>query len=107
MSDLQCPARIWFIARDVFGPDTPLPVPCADVFIAGDATGALADVQDAAGLVRAVNDLADAYRGEAIVVVATRELIRDALDRASTVATPVGVAVDSSGWTPINEPIPS
>jgi hypothetical protein len=54
---------------------------------------------DAATLRRALNELSDVYRGETIVVVAPRAMIRELVGSVADLAKPVLVAIDSSGWT--------
>jgi hypothetical protein len=122
MTDLQCPVKVLLVAQDLLGPGTRVEtLPCAPysgVFgassIAADASGLaaatdlaqqvscpldiLADAVDGASLARAIEDLSDVYRGETIIVVAPRDLLRALLGRASESMKPVTVAIDSDGW---------
>ena len=123
MSDLQCPATILLIAGESIasggGPAIFEARHLSGVFLASavaadpgghaaaakmaDARGwrlsTLADVADGAGLVRAIDDLADLHRGETIAVVATREMIREALGDGSERSGAITIGVDDSGWS--------
>ncbi|HET6337934.1 MAG TPA: hypothetical protein VFG30_32155 [Polyangiales bacterium] len=123
MSDLQCPAKVLFVARDLLDLGASLLTPgnerYSGVFAAsaiaadaGDLARAtvlgqqagcslkiLADVVDGTSLARAVQDLSDVYRGETIVVIADRDLMREVFGRAGGSMEPIAVSIDSSGWT--------
>jgi hypothetical protein len=123
MSDLQCPAKVLFVARDVLDLGTSSLTPAeeryADVFAAaaiatdaGDLARAtalaqqvgcplkiLADAVDGASLSRAIQELSDVYRGETIVVIANRDLLREVFGRAGESMEPLAVSIESSGWT--------
>jgi hypothetical protein len=122
MADLQCPATILLIAREAIaadgGPGLVEAGQLSGVFVASrvaaDPSGlaaavglanhgawrlsSLADVVDGTSLVQAMDHLADLHRGETIALVATRDMIQDALGDASVQADLVRVAIDSSGW---------
>jgi hypothetical protein len=115
MSDLQCPANILLVAREMLGPGAGVSVlegmHYSEVFVvsalaaeAGELAQyrpeIIADVVDGASLARALENLADLYRGYTVVVVATREMICDLFgERASDPRKPIALAIDSSGWT--------
>lgn len=122
MADLQCPATILLIAREAIASDGGRAIVEAGhlsgVFVASrvaaDPSGlaaalglanegawrlsSLADVVDGPSLARAMDHLADLHRGETIAVVATRDMIQDALGDARVQADLVRVAIDGSGW---------
>jgi hypothetical protein len=112
MSDLQCPAKVLLVAAEMLGASVPAleRTHYAGVFVVPGVAGNVGelasypveiidDAVDGASLARAVEELADVYRGYTIVVVATRAMIRDVLgERASASAKPVVIAIDSSGW---------
>lgn len=117
MSDLQCPAKIILVAPEMLGQGASMPslddAPYSGVFavsaVAGDAGEVtarhadhpleiLSDVLDGAGLARALDELADLYRGYTIVVVATHEMIRELMHGRDS-SRPVTIAIDGSGWT--------
>jgi len=61
-----------------------------------------AEIASGQALVEQVDQLSDLYRGETIAIVATRETVRDALDRIDAPTEVVAVAVDSQGWNVIS-----
>lgn len=123
MADLQCPAVVLLVGRDVLvsgecarelatrhlagvfvaGP------PAADPDVLAAATDLahraacridlLAEALDGPTLARAIDDLADLHRGETIAIVASAGAIRDALGLARAPADPVTVTIDGSGWS--------
>jgi hypothetical protein len=122
MSDLQCPATILLIARESIafdgGPALVEGRHLSGVFVApavaadpgglaaagwADANAAhlstMPDVDDAASLAQAIEDLADLHRGETIAVVATRAMIEEVLGETRVRAGVVAIAVDDSGWS--------
>jgi hypothetical protein len=121
MSDLQCPAVVYLIARELLGSDELAAEfrgkHLSGVFVAssvgvdldlaratrlaeqaGRTLERLADASLRAGLVEAVNQLSDLYRGETVAVIADAQAICSALVRKSAPTAPVAVAIDSSGW---------
>lgn len=94
MSDLQCPATVVLVAPGV------LARVGAAAIAAGENLAGTFDVNvaDGATLRQRVDELADLYRGETIVVVAPADAIRTALGAGGAVDQPVAVAVDSTGW---------
>lgn len=112
MSDLQCPATVWLIPRELFATASPLaridrlaglfvaPALAADSSWLGAAhdcpVADLPGAVDAASLGRELEQLSDIYRGETIAVVATGALIRDLVGREAR--APIALAIDSEGW---------
>jgi hypothetical protein len=121
MSDLQCPAVVLLIARELLTTDEVTAAfrgkHLAGVFVASSITDEV-DLSAAtrvaegagrtferltvgsarAGLIDAINQLSDLYRGETIAVVADAKTISGALGWDSAPTAPVTVAIDSSGW---------
>jgi hypothetical protein len=57
----------------------------------------ISEAVDGATFRRALDELSDAYRGEAIVAVAPSAMIREIVGAAG--GKPVRLEIDSSGWT--------
>lgn len=94
MSDLQCPATVVLVAADVLAR-----VGAAAIVVGQHLAGTFdVDVADGAALRRRVDELADLYRGETILVVAPLDAICTALAVSGALDQPVTVAVDSDGW---------
>jgi hypothetical protein len=117
VSDLQCPARVVLATSDVL--PSLVGERYSGVFaaaaVASDAralAAATAFAQqvnceleridaavDAPAFKRALDELSDVYRGEAIVAVAPLAMIREVVGRAADAAKPLFVEIDSSGWS--------
>lgn len=104
MGDLQCPANILLVAIES-GAAILESTQLAGVFVASQVadasaiSGARLDVADGAGLARAIEELADLYRGETIALVTTSDLIAEMLGLTSPGTGPIAIAVDDSGWS--------
>ena len=117
MSDLQCPATVVFVADAAAASAlphsrfrvarviSPRGEESKGAAGAGESTG-VRGLDGAGDLIRAVEDLADQYRGECVAVVAPRELVDQALSRVPGAGPPatspdvpwLAVEVDSTGW---------
>ena len=97
MSDLQCPATVVLVGSGRLEAEATRRV------LAGRAVAAVFDLAppDGPALRRSVDDLSDLHRGETIVVVAAPRTIADAL--GMTRDGQVVVAVDSDGWTVLDQ----
>ena len=118
MSDLQCPATIVLIPSaslgssacnraleghrlsGLFVAEQAPPAAISNLAAANDLT--IERVQtgsDRKGFRQALEGLADAYRGEAIALVASGEALQLGLGLDAVLEEPVVLSVDSSGWT--------
>ena len=109
MTDLQCPATFFLVALETARGEArhlagvyATQADAAAVRFAeagGCALEILSDVADGPALVQRIDELADLHRGETVAVLAPREMLEDALERAGADdEPPVTVAIDSSGW---------
>jgi hypothetical protein len=123
MSDLQCPATVLLVPRELLASGD-----CARAFasrrlsgffvdpvVAADAQELAAisglahasncsveimkELVDGASLTRALEELADVYRGETVAVVTTAKVIQTRLSFVDTPTEPIAIAIDSSGWS--------
>ena len=122
MSDLQCPATVLLIAREllVTGLDAtamrarnlasvfvasstsePLPAAAGLAQEAGCKLEPLPNISTGDDLSEALDHLSDLHRGETIAVVADAQHIRSALGWNRAPTAPVAVAIDASGWAVI------
>jgi hypothetical protein len=123
MSDLQCPANVLLIPREIlasddfgralacrrlsgFFVDTTVAADPKDLAaISGHANACDCPVEivpkiaDGASLTQALEELADVYRGETVAVVTTAKVIQARLNCTSKPTEPIAIAIDSSGWT--------
>jgi hypothetical protein len=124
MSDLQCPAIVLLIPRELLGTldgDAMRRNNLAGVFApassmteadrsaaehlaqrAGCRLERLANASGSDDLAQAVSQLSDLYRGENVAVIADAQLIRAALGFERAPTGPVAIAVDASGWAVVD-----
>ncbi len=126
MSDLQCPAVVLLVAGESIatgGARLALGATrLSGVFVASPVAAdpnrlaaatrlaeeracpvdRMLEVVDGASLAEAVEHLADLYRGETIAVIATGEMVRDALGHPGTPTEPIAVSIDGDGWVVID-----
>jgi hypothetical protein len=115
MSDLQCPATFLLLTPESLPALDARGLRIAGVFMdaslgAETLAGALhvaaahgckverLDLGERATLTREVEQLADSYRGETVLLLAPSSAVCAALHRAVPLTHPVVVAVDSDGW---------
>jgi hypothetical protein len=115
VSDLQCPARVVLATSEVlpslagerYSGVFVVAAVASDPHALAAATAFAQQVNcelerieavDGQAFKRALDELSDVYRGEAIVAVAPLAMIREVVGRAADAAKPVHVEIDSSGW---------
>jgi len=115
MSDLQCPARFVLLtpgslkALDARGlrlsalfvdasTQTQARAELERLVAAHGCRLELVDLHDPTALMRHIEQLADAYRGETVLLLAPERAVSGVLGCADRPARPVMIAVDSDGW---------
>lgn len=116
MSDLQCPATFVLLAAEtahaldarmlrlaaVFADTTVGAAAQAEVARVAAAHGCMvqrAHMGDRAALAEQIEQLADGYRGETVLLLAPSAAICAALRRTGPLVQPAILAVDSDGWS--------